>query len=160
MGNERLGSGLDRNPYYQDRDREKEGGFGRRERRESEPVIKPVTARKNTLTYDPERPDQPPRFRSWWEENGGDISEKSNGMGMGRGRQRESLRPGMRESVRPEMGNVTTGLGISMGDGGTYDPEQRGRERGNGNGNNRASEIGRSLVDRVVGRKSQIGTAF
>jgi type II secretory pathway pseudopilin PulG len=30
---------------------------------------KPSLSRKNTLTYDPTRPDEPPRFRSWLDEN-------------------------------------------------------------------------------------------
>jgi hypothetical protein len=30
---------------------------------------RPSLSRKNTLTYDPQRPEEPPRFRSWLEEN-------------------------------------------------------------------------------------------
>jgi hypothetical protein len=69
-------------------------------RRGSEPVpmLKPVAARKNTLTYDPDMPDQPPRFRSWWEENGG-VVEKGSG-------ERKRV-----ESVRLEIGDVGGGGG-------------------------------------------------
>lgn len=63
--------------------------------------------RTTTLTYDPERPTQPPRFRSWWEENGGDLDKKGEDLG--------------KEDAKDKR---------------------------------------RSVVDRVLGRKSLIGTAF
>ncbi|KAF4637018.1 hypothetical protein G7Y89_g1073 [Cudoniella acicularis] len=71
------------------RDRERSFGYREREKEDAEAILAefplplpntsarpvptgmvsaPVLSRENALTYDPEKPDEPPRFRSWLEE--------------------------------------------------------------------------------------------
>lgn len=108
--------------------------------------MKSVMTRKNTLTYDPEHPERPPKFTTWLEESFRSVSPFPDMDGGEKAKKRRSSIFGSRWRESGGLAEILNGRSDGMGE-------------GMGKRKSRMSLMQRRR-SRSMGEVSDIGTAF